>query len=342
MKAFCIHEPGRSALIECPKPSVGPGEVLLSINVVGFCGSDLTTFRGLNPMVSYPRIPGHEVGGTIVELGEGVDTQWSVGQQVLVSPYTNCGSCSSCRQGRFNCCRFNETLGVQRDGAMTEFLAIQQEKLFAAPGLTLAEMALVEPLTVGFHAVDRGRRDRDRQSSPYLAVVPLVSVSSPAQPTATLASLPSTSTKTSLSSPARPVPPIPSNPASKTCTRPSSSLPMATGPDVIVEAVGLPRTFRGAVEEVCFAGRVVYIGYAKAAVEYETKYFVQKEIDIMGSRNATPEDFKTVISMLQAKRFPVADAITQTVSLEQASDALQAWSDNPADVTKIQLAFASE
>ena len=341
MKAFCIHEPGRSALIECPKPSVGPGEVLLSINVVGFCGSDLTTFRGLNPMVSYPRIPGHEVGGTIVELGEGVDTQWSVGQQVLVSPYTNCGSCSSCRQGRFNCCRFNETLGVQRDGAMTEFLAIQQEKLFAAPGLTLAEMALVEPLTVGFHAVDRGRvTETDIVAVFGCGAIGLGVISGTAYRNARVIAIDIDEDKLELARKAGATDTIQSS--KQDLHETLQQLTDGHGPDVIVEAVGLPRTFRGAVEEVCFAGRVVYIGYAKAAVEYETKYFVQKEIDIMGSRNATPEDFKTVISMLQAKRFPVADAITQTVSLEQASDALQAWSDNPADVTKIQLAFASE
>ena len=108
-------------------------------------------------------------------------------------------------------------------------------------------------------------------------------------------------------------------------------------PDVVIEAVGTPETFRAAVELVNFAGRVVYIGYAKKPVEYETKYFVMKELDILGSRNATPKDFQTVIQMLANGRFPVDAVITKTVSLAEAGAALQAWSDNPAAFTKIQI-----
>ena len=111
------------------------------------------------------------------------------------------------------------------------------------------------------------------------------------------------------------------------------------GPGVIIEAVGLPQTFRAAVEEVSFAGRVVYIGYAKKPVEYETKYFVQKELDILGSRNATPADFQNVIRLLENGTFPVAELITRTVPLAEAGAALQAWSENPAAVTKIQVAL---
>jgi threonine dehydrogenase-like Zn-dependent dehydrogenase len=108
---------------------------------------------------------------------------------------------------------------------------------------------------------------------------------------------------------------------------------------VILEAIGTASTFRAAVDEVCFAGRVVYIGYAKAPVEYETKTFVQKELDILGSRNATAADFRDVIAMLQGGRFPVADAISRTVTLKEAPGAMREWDANPLDVTKIQIAL---
>jgi threonine dehydrogenase-like Zn-dependent dehydrogenase len=107
------------------------------------------------------------------------------------------------------------------------------------------------------------------------------------------------------------------------------------GPDVIIEAIGLPQTFRAAVEEVAFTGRVVYIGYAKEPVAYETRLFVQKELDILGSRNALPEDFEAVIRMLEAKRFPVDDAISSIIPLAQVPDALNEWSREPARVKKI-------
>jgi threonine dehydrogenase-like Zn-dependent dehydrogenase len=107
------------------------------------------------------------------------------------------------------------------------------------------------------------------------------------------------------------------------------------GPDVTIEAIGLPVTFRSAVEEVAFAGRVVYIGYAKEPVEYETRLFVQKELDILGSRNALPEDFRQVIQMLEAGRFPVDETVSAIVPLEEAGRMLGEWSARPADFTKI-------
>ena len=113
------------------------------------------------------------------------------------------------------------------------------------------------------------------------------------------------------------------------------------GPDVVIEAVGLPQTFRAAVELVAFTGRVVYVGYAKEPVAYETKLFVQKELDILGSRNALDE-FPTVISMLQQGRFPVEAMISRTAPLEQAGEALQDWSGRPHAFTKILIEVNSE
>ena len=107
------------------------------------------------------------------------------------------------------------------------------------------------------------------------------------------------------------------------------------GPDVVIEAVGAPVTFRAAVEEVAFTGRVVYIGYAKEPVSYETRLFVQKELDVLGSRNAVPEDFHAVIKLLETRGFPVDKAVSVVVSLEQAADALRSWSENPSRFKKI-------
>ena len=109
------------------------------------------------------------------------------------------------------------------------------------------------------------------------------------------------------------------------------------GPDVIIEAVGTPQTFRAAVEEVAFTGRVVYIGYAKEAVSYETRLLVQKELDVLGSRNAQPTDFHAVMKILEEDKFPVDEAISAIVSLDEAPDALRSWSENPAKVRKIMV-----
>ena len=145
----------RFHLVE-PK-QLGAGEVRVAIRHVGLCGSDLNTFRGLNPLVALPRIPGHEIGGVVLECGPEAGPDLSPGARVVVMPYTNCGTCSSCRKGRLNACRYNRTLGVQQDGGLAEELVVPASKLIVNETLPARHLALVEPLSVGFHAVERGR-----------------------------------------------------------------------------------------------------------------------------------------------------------------------------------------
>ena len=155
MKAFAITGVRETAFVDRTAPEPRAGEVLLEVNYIGYCGSDLNTYRGFNPLVKLPRIPGHEISAAIVETGAGVPDAWRVGQTVTVSPYTSCGLCSSCLKGRPNCCRFNETLGVQRDGALTKYIAVPWTKLYDAEGMAPEHVELIEPLTVGGHAADR-------------------------------------------------------------------------------------------------------------------------------------------------------------------------------------------
>ncbi|MCB1131051.1 MAG: zinc-binding alcohol dehydrogenase family protein [Verrucomicrobiae bacterium] len=337
MKAVQITSPGHCELVEIPDiPAPANGEVRLRVRFVGYCGSDLTSFRGLNPMVSYPRIPGHEIGATIDALGEGVPAKWSVGQNVLVSPYTNCGRCSACKQGRFNTCRDNRTMGVQRDGALTEFINVPHEKLFRSDKLSLSEMALIEPLTVGFHAVARGEvRTTDRVVVFGCGAIGLGAIAGAAARNARVIAIDIDDGKLALARRCGANDVI--NSASDNLHDRLQTITDGEGADVMIEAVGLPATFKACVEEVGFAGRIVYIGYAKAPVEYETRFFVMKELDIRGSRNASPEDFEAVIAHLESGAFPTEDVITRTVSLHEAPAALAAWHSDPGAVTRIHV-----
>ena len=110
MKAVQIVNPSEMKVVELEKPVVGAGEVLVRIKYVGFCGSDLNTFLGRNPMVKLPVVPGHEVGAVIEEIGPDVPAGFEKGMNVTLNPYTNCGKCASCRNGRVNACEHNETL----------------------------------------------------------------------------------------------------------------------------------------------------------------------------------------------------------------------------------------
>jgi threonine dehydrogenase-like Zn-dependent dehydrogenase len=155
MRALIIKKPGQASIESVPEPELDRGRILLRVRMVGLCGSDLNSYRGRNPMVQFPRIPGHEIAATVVE-GNPALPGLSTGANVTMSPYTNCGKCASCLRGRPNACAFNETLGVQRDGALTEWITMPPEKLYPS-SLTIKELCMVEPLTVGFHAVARGR-----------------------------------------------------------------------------------------------------------------------------------------------------------------------------------------
>jgi len=335
MKAVVLEGPGQAAVKETvAKPVASDDEILLRVRMVGLCGSDLNSYRGRNPLVTFPRILGHEVAATVAEANPKYP-EWQVGTQVTLSPYTNCGRCASCLRRRPNACQFNQTLGVQRDGALTEFIAMPSSRLYRAD-LTLKELCLVEPLTVGFHAAARGRVAAGDTVAVFgCGGVGLGAVAGAAFRGATVIGLDLDEKKLATARKAGATHAI--NTTAGDLHAQLAELTGGRGPDVMIEAIGLPQTFRAAVEEVAFTGRVVYIGYAKEPVAYETRLFVQKELDIMGSRNAQPEDFRDVIRMLEAKRFPVEEAVTHMVPMREAPAILEAWSLEPARFTKIMI-----
>jgi threonine dehydrogenase-like Zn-dependent dehydrogenase len=333
MKALVLHKPGHASVETIPEPVATNGNLLLKVQMVGLCGSDLNSFRGLNPLVSFPRIPGHEVCAKVVQ-GNGSIAE---GTEVALSPYTSCGQCASCRRGRPNACQFNQTLGVQRDGALTEYILMPAEKLYPAK-LTPKELCLVEPLTVGFHAVARGRVTADDTVAIFgCGGVGLGAIAGSNARGARTICVDVDDDKLQLARAAGGTHSI--NSRNESVHDRLLEFTEGRGPEVIIEAVGTPTTFRAAVEEVAFTGRVVYIGYAKESVSYETRLFVQKELDILGSRNAQPEDFRAVIKLLEEHQFPVNEVVSLIVPLEVVPNALRSWSEDPSRFTKIMVSL---
>jgi threonine dehydrogenase-like Zn-dependent dehydrogenase len=334
MQALVLKGPGEIAVVEVPPLVCPEGEVLLQVKRVGLCGSDLNSYRGKNPMVSFPRIVGHEVAATVMNDTQG-HPALAAGTNVTLSPYTSCGRCASCKRGRPNACQFNQTLGVQRDGALTEYIALPPEKLYPA-NLSLKELCLVEPLTVGFHAVARGRvTETDTVAIIGCGGVGLGAVAASGYRGARTIAIDVDDEKLNIARTAGATDAI--NTKREVLHERLAEMTDGRGPDVVIEAIGLPDTFRAAVEEVAFTGRVVYIGYAKEPVAYETKLFVQKELDILGSRNALPEDFHAVIQMLEQGRFPTEEAVSAVVPLAEAAESLAAWSNDPSRFSKIMI-----
>ncbi len=334
MKTVVMCSPGVIEIKDASPPVRRSGEALLQVRYVGLCGTDLNSYRGRNPLVGYPRIPGHEIAATIREIDSGI-ANMSVGVDVTVSPYTSCGTCAACRNGRNNACQFNQTLGVQRDGALAEFITVPIERLHTAR-LGLRELCLVEPLTVGCHSVSRARvSSTDTVAIFGCGGVGLGAVAASAFRRAKTIVIDVDDGKLEIAKKAGAAHAINSR---RRDLRPAmQELTDGLGADVVIEAVGGTETFLAAIELVAFTGRVVYIGYAKEPVTYETRLFVQKELDIMGARNALPEDFREVIQMLEAGTFPVDDAISATVPMHETGKWLRRWDEDPAEITKIMV-----
>jgi threonine dehydrogenase-like Zn-dependent dehydrogenase len=307
--------------------------------MVGFCGGDMNGFKGLFPLQEYPNILGHEVGAVIEELGEDVPSHLRIGSKVTLYPYLACGTCVACRKGRPNACKTNKTMGVRRPGAMTRFVCAPWQDLFVSDQLSVRELALAEPLTVGFHAVARGRVDsQDIVAVLGCGIVGLGAVAAAVNRHATVIAIDLDDTKLEIARKIGVTNTI--NPSKEDLHQRLQEITNGDGPDVIIEAVGSPSTYRSAVEEVAFLGRVVCIGYAKAPVEFNTSLFVQKEIEILGSRNCVGKsDFPEVLSYLEAKKFPVDDVISKVISIDEAPETLKSWAENPQGIIKIMIDF---
>ena len=337
MKALFLTAVGQTEIQEIDIPIPKSDEVLLKIGMVGFCGGDLNGFKGLFELQEYPNVLGHEVGGTIEAMGNQVPNTFKIGDKATLYPYLNCGKCISCRKGRRNACQDNKTMGVRRPGAMTHYISIHWQDLFVSEKLSLKELALVEPLTVGFHAAARGRvTNKDKVAVIGCGIVGMGAIASAVNRGAEVIAIDIDDSKMEIAKKIGVAHTI--NTTIENLHEALMQITDGDGPDVIIEAVGNAITYRAAVDEVAYTGRVVCIGYAKSAVEFNTGIFVRKEIEILGSRNCTDE-FPEVIAYLEAGKFPVEEVISKVVSLEDAGAALADWATNPKGITKIMVDF---
>lgn len=333
MKCLRITAARQAEYAELPTPSPGPGEALLRVAWVGMCGSDLLTWRGINPLASYPRIPGHEVSGTVVALGFGSQGV-AIGDQALVIPYLSCGRCSACRVGRTNTCRDNRTLGVQRDGALATLIVAPVDKLMKVVGLDLRGLAMVEPLSVGFHAAARGRVTAGEVVAIIgCGAVGIGAVAGAVARGAHVIAVDVDDRKLALARSLGASDTIRSDRVD--VTEALAALAGGEGPAVLIEAAGQAITFRACVEAASFAGRVVYIGYTKEPVAYETKRIVQKELDVLGSRNAMREDFAAAAGWLLQDPTRVNRLVSHQVPFAASAAALANWDSAPGEVSKI-------
>lgn len=157
MRSACITAPHCWTMREDPIPVPGEGEVLVRMMAAGVCGSDFHNFDGGNPNAVYPRVPGHENAGIVVQLGPGA-TERRVGEHVVLDLTHSCGSCYQCRLGRKNVCKSVQVRGATIDGGWREYIALPEKEAYPiSESVRWEDAALVEPFAIGAHCTARGR-----------------------------------------------------------------------------------------------------------------------------------------------------------------------------------------
>jgi len=336
MKALSIDSPGVARLVERARPVAGPGEVLLQVAFAGLCGTDLSAFLGKNPLIAYPRIIGHEIGGRVIDVGPGVDGAWE-GVAAAVSHYKNCGACLACRLGRPNACRGNETLGVQRDGALAEYAAVPASRLVPSTRLPLDVLALVEPFSIGMHAVRR------TEVTPADTVLVLgcggVGAGAIAAASALGARVIGLDLDAQKLEQARRLGAADVVDGRGDVAGQVHALTGGDGPSVVIEAVGSPATYRLALELVAPCGRIGCVGWLKGDVPLEARLIVLKEVAILGSRNATDE-LAAVVALFESGKVDPLALVTHRVTLDDAPAMLGQWAAAPQAVGKILVSVS--
>jgi len=323
MKAIVCKEPGCLIMEEIPRPTPKIGEAIVRIRRVGMCGTDLHAFRGVQPYFTYPRILGHELAGEIAELGRSV-SGFEPGDPVVIVPYVECGKCIACRHGKTNCCVHLNLFGVHWDGGMQEYLSVPADHLIKTEGLNFDQMAMVECLGIGAHAVRRsGLRGGEVVlvigAGPIgLSVMQLTKVAG-----ATVIAMDIVDSRLDFcrdhfridhvvdgrNDPAREI----------------ESITNRDYPLVVFDATGNPKSMMNAFTFVAHGGKLVLVSLVKDNITFYDPDFHRRETTLLSSRNATREDMEHVIRSVGEGRVDGSSLITHRATIDEVTRVFESW-----------------
>lgn len=336
MKVVSIENPGEIELVDKPKPVPKKGEALLKIKYCGICGSDIATYTGNQPFASYPRIPGHEFSAEIAEI-EDNDLGLKEGMLVTANPYFNCGECYPCFNGKVNCCESNETMGVQRDGSFSEYITMPIDRIINGKGLSAKTLALIEPFSIGYHSVNRGKV-KEGDNVLVIGAGPIgifamlsaklsgakVTIADMLEPRLNLAKKMGADNTI--------------NVADENLEKEITDLTNDNGVDVSIEAVGHPDVFLQCIENTCFGGKIILVGNGKDEVQLNHSILIKKELDVYGSRNSL-NDFEPLISEVKDNNLNIEKVITHIYDKENVLQAFKDLTNNDGSMAKVQVEF---
>jgi len=337
MKTIRLQEPGKFVALETDRPAApGPGEALVRVHRIGVCGTDIHAFAGRQPFFTYPRILGHELGVEVLATGSGV-SNITAGARCAVEPYLNCGECIACRRGKPNCCAAIRVLGVHSDGGMREQLLIPAAKLHPSQTLGFDQLALVETLAIGCHAVARADLQRDEfvlviGAGPIGLAVMQFAVEAGAQVIAVDVNAARLEFCQSQLGVAHAI-----NAAAEPVLEALLRLTHGELPTAVLDATGNPQSMSAAFNYQAPGGRVVFVGLFQGEVTFNDPNFHKREMTLLASRNALPGDFTRIIRLIESGRIDTTPWITHRAEFAEVLAQFPRWTLPASGVIKAMI-----
>jgi len=332
MQSLICQQPGSLVFDQRPMPAPQPGEALLRIANIGICGTDLHAFAGNQPFFTYPRILGHELSAVVAEIGAN-EQGLQPGDRVVVMPYLSCGKCFACRRGRTNCCERLQVLGVHVDGGMQELMALPTSILLPANELPAAHAALVEPLSIGAHAVRRAAVE----AGEWVLVVGAGPIGTGIMRFAQLrgARVIAMDTNAQRLNFCREHLQVDHTiAAGDEAEVQVRELTAGAGAGAVFDATGNRQALEAGVDYLAHAGRYVLVGLYKGYLSFHHPTLHARETSLLCSRNATLEDFYTVMQALGRQQFPIDRYITHTIPFDELPARFEALTQPETGVMK--------
>ncbi|MBM3822208.1 MAG: zinc-binding alcohol dehydrogenase family protein [Verrucomicrobia bacterium] len=338
MKAIQLEKPRSFRLIDIPDPGPpGPGEALVRVRRIGICGTDFSGFLGKMPFFSYPRIPGHELGVEVVAVGEGVH-HVQAGDRCSIEPYINCQACYACERGHSNCCENLQVLGVHTDGGMRPFFRVPARKLHPSRQLTLDQLALVETLAIGCHAVQRGSCGAGQNvlvigAGPIgLSVIEFVKLSGARTIVLDLNEQRLAFVRETMG--------VRETLHGRGEAGDADRLRELTDgklAHVVIDATGSHQSMGNALQFVGFAGKLVFVGITTDLVQFGHPLMHRREMTLLASRNALPPDFRGIIQHIEEGRIDTRPWMTHSAPFDAMVGEFETWLNPESRVIKAMV-----
>lgn len=347
MKTLRLEEPQVFKFIEQEQPAgLEPHEALIKIKNIGICGTDYHAFKGKQPFFSYPRVLGHELGAEVMAVGDEND-RIKVGDKVTVEPYMNCRDCQPCSNGKGNCCENLQVLGVHTDGGMCEYLKVPIHKLHASKILSFEQLAVVEPLSIGAHAVQRaGVTSQDLVLVIGAGPIGLSVIQFAKLTGATVAVLDINAERLDFAQEQLKADILLDGSQSFSAESLRAQLEKSYSgefsgllPSVVFDATGNPNSMKNAFNYVAFGGKLVFVGLFIGDVVFDDPLFHRREMTLFASRNSLPQDFTNIIELMENGRIDVKPWISHRAEFDDLPEIFNEWLDPESKVIKAMVSL---